>query len=186
MVLFRVFLPHSWSACGRAPHRCVRVLPPLCALLAVLLLAGLPASPVYAVPNPVAAVTSPDAFAPLGVTLDAPLEAEDIQYSIIAGRTAQVKFTLNGRTYLLRGTKGDENISGVYGPFSGEPQLYTLSCGGSTALSEQKSTASGGRVGLWRWHGLSFSLFSPAQPDAAAFTALLLRLARTACEENQH
>ena len=168
-----VSFPHGWRRSAAPHHLCTCT-----ALLAALLL--LPALTVHAMPNPVVSVDSPAAFDVLGIWLDAPLEAEDIRYSIIAGQVAQIQFRMGEDEYTWRAARTDNDISGLHDARPGAVELYTLSCGGREVLAQQRAIC-GGRHATWRWQGISFSLFTPRMTDGRAFTALLLRLAGDAC-----
>lgn len=65
--------------------------------------------------NPFVDVDSAEAFQSLSITLDAPDGAEDISYAVIDGEMAQVRFTLDGKSYLARATAQTGDFSGLYG-----------------------------------------------------------------------
>lgn len=65
--------------------------------------------------NPFVEVESADDFKALSITLDAPDGAEDISYAIIDGEMAQVRFTLDGKSYLARAAAQTGDFSGLYG-----------------------------------------------------------------------
>ncbi len=72
------------------------------------------------VANPLQSVESADEFAnQLGISIDAPNGASEVEYIIISGDTAQIEFSLDGFRYTLRASKlhSDEALHGVYETF---------------------------------------------------------------------
>ncbi len=65
--------------------------------------------------NPFVEVENADAFKAFSVTLDAPDEAQDVSYAVIDGRIAEVRFTLDGRSYLARASDSEGDFSGLNG-----------------------------------------------------------------------
>ena len=65
--------------------------------------------------NPFVEVENAEAFKSFSVTLDAPDGAQDISYAVIDGRMAEVRFTLNGKSYLARASAQDGDFSGLNG-----------------------------------------------------------------------
>ena len=55
----------------------------------------------------------------LGIQADAPKGAKNVAYNIISGNVAQVDFELGGHEYMLRASKSDEDLSGLYGDDKG-------------------------------------------------------------------
>lgn len=68
--------------------------------------------------NPVIEQDSAKALADIGLPIDAPKGAADVQYFIIDGKLAQVDFTLDGKEYTYRASKSEEDNSGVYMEFA--------------------------------------------------------------------
>lgn len=58
----------------------------------------------------------------LGITADAPKGAKNVMYNILTGNVAQVDFELDGHEYMLRASKSDEELSGLYGKDKGTKQ----------------------------------------------------------------
>ncbi len=65
--------------------------------------------------NPFVEVENADAFKALSITLDAPDGAQEVFYAVIDGEIAEVRFTLNGKSYLARASAQEGNFSGLYG-----------------------------------------------------------------------
>lgn len=65
--------------------------------------------------NPFVEAENAEAFRPLGITLDAPAEAEETAYAVIDGEIAQVCFSLHGKAYLVRASAQAGDFSGLYG-----------------------------------------------------------------------
>lgn len=69
--------------------------------------------------NPFVEVESAEAFKALSITLDAPDGAQEVSYAVIDGEIAEVRFTLNGKSYLARASAQEGDFSGLYGQESG-------------------------------------------------------------------
>ena len=65
--------------------------------------------------NPFAEVESAEDFKALSIPLDAPDGAEEVSYFIIDGEIAEIRFTLDGKSYLARATAQTGDFSGLYG-----------------------------------------------------------------------
>lgn len=65
--------------------------------------------------NPFVEAENAEAFRPLGITLDAPAEAEETAYAVIDGEIAQLRFVLRGKAYLVRASAQAGDFSGLYG-----------------------------------------------------------------------
>lgn len=70
--------------------------------------------PATNVPNPIVNVDSAEAFAGTGVSIDAPVDAGDVSYSIIDGTLAQVSFTYDSLEYIYRASASATDIDGIY------------------------------------------------------------------------
>lgn len=81
---------------------------------------GAPA--VQALPPFVAADSSQELTELLGIEVDAPVGAGNVQYSILDGEIAQISFTWNGQEFFLRASEQDGDFSGVNGTESA-PEL---------------------------------------------------------------
>ncbi len=78
---------------------------------------GLNEQATASIANPLVDVDSPDAFAPLGIAIDAPEGASDVRYTVIADEMAQVIFTVDGHQYCLRATKSMSDIEMICGHY---------------------------------------------------------------------
>ena len=65
--------------------------------------------------NPFVEVESADAFRNLAITLDAPDGAQEVSYAVIDGEIAEVRFVLDGKSYLARASAQEGDFSGLYG-----------------------------------------------------------------------
>lgn len=65
--------------------------------------------------NPFVEVEDSSAFEKIGITLEAPDDAEITGYTIIDNEIAQVEFTISGHEYTLRASYLDGDFAGVYG-----------------------------------------------------------------------
>ena len=128
--------------------------------------------------NPLVPVGSAGDFLPLGLWLDSPEGAEDPIYTIVAGRTAQVDFVLDGAAYCLRASAELEReaLSGVYEPLEQAAEDISLDCEDGGTGVELRAAQSGGRLAWWRWGEANFSLWTPDCAEADAFEALTLQL----------
>ena len=87
--------------------------------------------------NPYVEVGDASAFAPLGISVDAPEDAEDRSYAIIDGEIAEVDFSLDRHSYSLRASKSGD-FSGMNGETvsrepienGGDAELVTLKVDG--------------------------------------------------------
>lgn len=59
----------------------------------------------------------------LGIKIDAPEGASDVDYTIIDGSLANINFTYNGAAYMLRASKQGEDFSGIHGVEAASEQL---------------------------------------------------------------
>ena len=65
--------------------------------------------------NPFVEVESAENFKALSITLDAPAGAAEVSYFVIDGEIAEVRFTLDGKSYLARASAQKGDFSGLYG-----------------------------------------------------------------------
>lgn len=133
-------------------------------------------------PNPIVEVENSAAFEKLGLSIDAPQGATDVTYSIIDDRLAQVQFSLNGASYTYRTAISDdesEDISGVYEEF-GEENAMSIDGADWWAIIVVKPIKSGGYLASWQYDKHLFTLYTPDQPEAEAFSELATQLAQSA------
>lgn len=103
--------------------------------------------------------------------IDAPERAENVRYSVISGQIGQVQYTLDQVEYCYRASAGQEDISGVYGPFEEiTTNLLVDHSAGSCEIKIQ-FTVDGGAVANWKIDNLQYSLSADTITDADAFGA---------------
>ena len=69
--------------------------------------------------NPFVEVENADAFKALSITLDAPENAREVSYAVIDGEIAEIRFVLDGKSYLVRASAQEGDFSGLNGPETG-------------------------------------------------------------------
>lgn len=156
-----------------SPARIARIALPIAACLCIVLLGILRLSPDAGVAetpeestvqggNPYVEVENASAFAPLGISIDAPADAEEKAYAIISGEIAEIVFRLDGHSYRLRASKGGD-FSGINGEIvSREP----IENGGDAEIVTLKVPGVGEcRLVEWTADGVRFSL---SNTDGAA------------------
>ena len=84
------------------------------------------------IPNPFVEVSGADDFKSIGITLDAPAGAQNVQYTIIDNEIAEVRFTVDGKNYTTRASAQSGDFSGLYGS---EEQLETIDAAHNALLS---------------------------------------------------
>ncbi len=134
-------------------------------------------------PNPVVEVENSAAFEKLGLSIDAPKDATDMTYSIIDDRLAQVQFSLDGASYTYRTAVSDdenEDISGIYEEFEEEENAMSIDGADWWAIIVVKTIKSGGYLASWQYDKHLFTLYTPDQPEAEAFSELATELAQSA------
>jgi len=139
----------------------------------------MPAGGETQIANPLVTVESAADFLPLGLWLDGPEGAEETVYTIIADRTAQVDFVLDGAAYCLRASTELEReaLSGVYEPFEDAAEDMSIDYEDGGVGVEIHTTQSGGRLAWWRWEETNFSLWAPEGVQESGFETLMLKLA---------
>ena len=66
--------------------------------------------------NPYTALNSSEEIEKqLGIKIDAPRGADDIEYAVVDGTLADIRFSFGGDPYTLRASKADSDISGLFG-----------------------------------------------------------------------
>lgn len=153
----------------------------LCAALAAGCAAGsngglAPSESPVQIPNPVTEVESAEAFADLGVSIDAPQNTGEVSYSIIGGTVAQVGFTLDGHAYTYRAAKGEEDISGVYETFAEEALSVNWEFEAKGVSADIKTAEGGGRLATWYEAGATYSLWTEDGVSDDAMSSLVLKL----------
>lgn len=65
--------------------------------------------------NPFVEVGSAEDFKSIGIALDAPAEAQNVQYTIIDNEIAEVRFEMDGKSYTARASEQSGDFSGLFG-----------------------------------------------------------------------
>ncbi|MBQ1826656.1 MAG: hypothetical protein II126_01665, partial [Erysipelotrichaceae bacterium] len=75
-----------------------------------------PSEPVN-MPNPIVVCNSEADFAQYGLKLKTPEEADEVRYSVIGGKIAEINCQINGEEYCFRCGKSEDvqSLSGIYG-----------------------------------------------------------------------
>lgn len=128
--------------------------------------------------NPVVSVESAKEFETLKLRLEAPEGAEDVSYSIIDGKTAQIQFTLDDGEYTYRSARTESDIAGVYEERVGEPVTEIVEVSKAKTEVKTQNTASGYKTALWFWGEAQYSLFCrTASVEDQVFLDLAKKLA---------
>ncbi|HWR22796.1 MAG TPA: hypothetical protein VN366_04890 [Feifaniaceae bacterium] len=142
-------------------------------------------SPATGMPNPIAEVESAADFERLNVKIDAPEDALDVSYRIIADKTAEVRFTLDGVSYVYRSanTGTEEDISGVYTEFD---ERSDISVDGMDwyAIINISTNKDAGALARWQYLPVQFSLYTEDHVDPEAFAEFATDLAYRAFKDN--
>ena len=75
----------------------------------------------------------------LGMDLGVPSTAENIRYSVIDGKIAQIDFTYQGKAFCLRASKEEGDIAGLYGETVATKDL-AVGGGKLTQIADGEST----------------------------------------------
>ena len=135
------------------------------------------------IPNPIVEVQDSQAFEKLGLSITPPEGATDVTYSIIADRTAQIQFSLDGASYTYRTAISDdenEDISGVYEEFEEEENAMSVDGADWYAIIVVKTIKSGGYLASWHYDKHLFTLYTPDKVEAETFNSLSTKLAESA------
>ncbi|MCI8951301.1 MAG: hypothetical protein HFG49_14930 [Lachnospiraceae bacterium] len=110
------------------------------------------------IPNPFQELEGPEGLKELGLNMEAPENASNIQYISISGEIGEVFFELDGHRYSYRGAAHAEEFSGIFEEF--EQETTALSdCGADEDLIV-KTTVSGGRLASWSKGGAKYTLYT--------------------------
>lgn len=139
-----------------------------------------------ALPNPMQEVPDTLSFEELGIHMIVPGEAKDVQYFIISGEVADVRFTLDGVDYTWRASNTAEDFAGIFERFKeGEEIDTSYDADGESAKITIKTTESGGRLAAWAWGDTNYTLYTAASVEDEAIEALTLHLAELSLNEKQ-
>lgn len=117
--------------------------------------------------NPYVEAENADAFSALGITMDAPQNAQNKSYAVIGGETAEVTFDAGEHRYTLRAAKGGEDPSGLNGEILSREPLGI----GDAVLRTVKIEGVGDALSIvWSDDGVCFSL---SNTDGASKEELL-------------
>lgn len=94
----------------------------------------------------------------LGFPMAAPNFAQEVKYFVLDKDIAQITFsTLRGVDYTLRGTTRTENVSGVRGHASAQPDITVIAADRTTSMTQTFYTTSTA-VYRWAWDGVNYTL----------------------------
>ena len=132
--------------------------------------------PEVALPNPIVSVESAIDFYDLGFIITPHQLADTAEYSIIAGKVAQIIFTLNRATFTYRGAVTQEDISGVFESFDPLPQSMLLVGPGFEVNVVVKTIGGGARGALaeWSYEDVRYTFYTPDSTDFDDITDVLL------------
>ena len=120
--------------------------------------------------NPVQEVGSPEEMREkLSISIDAPVGAENVRYSVISGTIGQVQYTINAMECCFRVSVQKEDISGVYGPFREVTTKLVIEHNVQRCETEARYTTEGGAVANWTIADLQYSLYATKASDWEAF-----------------
>ena len=128
------------------------------------------------IPNPIVEVEGSADFSDLGFIITPHQQADDVSYSIIGGKVAQIIFTLDGQTFTYRGAMTAEDISGVYETFDPLPQSMELEGPGFVVTLEVETIDGGakGALAQWSYEDVRYSFYTPDPTDFDQLTDVLL------------
>jgi len=125
-------------------------------------------------PNPYVEVEGPEGLEEVGLSMEAPEEAEDAVYYVISEEIGEITFTLKDAPYSYRGAVHAEDFSGIFEEF--EDEVAALSdCGADEDLIV-KTTISGGRLASWSKNGAKYTLYTPREVADEEIFALCIEL----------
>ncbi len=143
-----------------------------------------PAETAAQLPNPVVDVADASAFSRLGVTIGAPQGAEDVRYSVIADKIAQILFAYGGRVYTYRAAKTAEDISGVYETFDGDVRSTVVDADGYSVEVTTRTIGGGenGALSGWTCGEAQYTLYTGDAVNADDIASLSALLAASTAE----
>lgn len=119
--------------------------------------------------EPLKILDSPEPFLDIGVFIDAPQDATDVNYSILEGDVAEIDFTYQEAQYVLRGTTTnkqlDFDVTDEY-----DIMEDTIDNGKRQAII--KTTVGGLNTCFWTYNNTNFALMSRQNVDKDEFTKL--------------
>ena len=123
--------------------------------------------------EPLVIVDSPEAFLDMGIFIDAPVEAEEKNYSILNGNMAEIDFLYASSQYVIRGTKTKDRLD-----FDVNDDYDDLedTIDNGTRKAVIKTTVGGCHTCFWTFDDVDYMLMSRQPVDKDEFTKLALWL----------
>lgn len=112
------------------------------------------------IPNPLVEVTGTEAFEELGIHMEAPEGAENLQYYILSETVADMRFTLNQVDYTYRASIKAEDFAGIFERFTDLVLELTGEGKSGAAQIQIKTTQSSGRLASWAWGDVKYTLYT--------------------------
>ena len=136
--------------------------------------------------NPLVTVDGPEDFKKTGVSIEAPLGAEDAVYTIVDGKVAQVEYTLSGVSFVYRGsTKVDaEALHGIYETFDQQETTFSAESEGWNVTLTIRTVEDGekGALALWSHGSANYSLWNPDPVSVDAMSMIAVELGEATYE----
>ena len=112
---------------------------------------------------------NPEPFLDIGVFVDAPQDAKDVNYSILEGDIAEIDFTYHEVQYVLRGSATDKQLDF---DINDEYDIMEDTIDNSERRAVIKATVGGLRVCFWDYNGAHYVLMSRQNVDRDEFSKL--------------
>lgn len=112
------------------------------------------------IPNPLVEVTGTEAFEELGIHMEAPEGAENLQYYILSETVADMRFTLNQIDYTYRASIKAEDFAGIFERFTDHVLELAAEGRSGAAQIQIKTTQSSGRLASWAWGDVKYTLYT--------------------------
>lgn len=131
--------------------------------------------------NPMQDVSGPEDLAEIGVSMELPEAAGEVQCFIISQVVAEANFTLDGTVYAYRGSATAEDFAGIFEEFEEEvstiPSSEDMDVEGDLTI---KTTKSGGKLASWSKNGAGYTLYTASSVEEE----VLVDLCRELIEKN--
>ena len=123
------------------------------------------------IPNPVQPVKTAAELAEMGFDIVLPVEAEEIEYSVIDGTIAQAVFTMSDSEWTLRTGESDEDISGLNGERTALGTLDETAHDGTAVTVTIESVDTGEETlrlcASWELDGMRYTLTTLTEDETA-------------------
>lgn len=123
------------------------------------------------IPNPIQPVRTAAELAEMGYDIVLPADAEEIEYSVIDGKTAQALFTISGTEWTLRTSASEEDLSGLYGERTQLSSQKDTAHDGTTVTVQVESVDTGEEIprlcASWELNGMRYSLSALTEDETA-------------------